>query len=208
MSPRVLLFAVAGTWSQLEALGAALCPDSRPLIYAVDPRNYERPITKGLDKEATARERQTGAAIAAALRRCAGARALAGLPLGRRCVSEGATRHDDNSTAANSVLARPAPFRTLPKRTPASVQRCCRFYCRCCCCRCRCHCRRCCRCYRCSRLEPFFLRREKRDVLTGKGDDDKAAGGEGGKAHEGGAQDAAAAGETVIMHTVRLAMCP
>eukprot|EP00198_Chlamydomonas_reinhardtii_P013591 XP_001702928.1 SWI/SNF chromatin remodeling complex component [Chlamydomonas reinhardtii] len=81
--------------------------------------NYERPITKGLDKEATARERQTGAAIAAALRRCAGARALAGLPLGRRC---------------------------------------------------------------------------KRDVLTGKGDDDKAAGGEGGKAHEGGAQDAAAAG--------------
>ncbi|EFJ51955.1 hypothetical protein VOLCADRAFT_120362, partial [Volvox carteri f. nagariensis] len=31
-------------------------------------KNYERPITKGLDKEATARERQTGAAIAAELR--------------------------------------------------------------------------------------------------------------------------------------------
>ncbi|GLC44458.1 hypothetical protein PLESTM_001599400 [Pleodorina starrii] len=31
-------------------------------------KNYERPITKGLDKEASARERQTGAAIAAELR--------------------------------------------------------------------------------------------------------------------------------------------
>ncbi|GIL42937.1 hypothetical protein Vafri_760 [Volvox africanus] len=31
-------------------------------------KNYENPITKGLDKEATARERQTGAAIAAELR--------------------------------------------------------------------------------------------------------------------------------------------
>ncbi|GIL73031.1 hypothetical protein Vretifemale_3267 [Volvox reticuliferus] len=31
-------------------------------------KNYERPITKGLDKEATARDRQTGAAIAAELR--------------------------------------------------------------------------------------------------------------------------------------------
>ncbi|KXZ56757.1 hypothetical protein GPECTOR_1g682 [Gonium pectorale] len=32
-------------------------------------KNYERPITKGLDKEASARERQTGAAIAAELRK-------------------------------------------------------------------------------------------------------------------------------------------
>ncbi|KAG2442553.1 hypothetical protein HXX76_002639 [Chlamydomonas incerta] len=72
--------------------------------------NYERPITKGLDKEATARERQTGAAIAAALR---------------------------------------------------------------------------------SRLEPFFLRREKKDVLTGKRDGQEADG-EGGKAQGGGAQDAGA----------------